>query len=93
MTKQNVAVTLWFGSQLVVVEGVPAYVCGNCRARRYDADVDRRLNSLVAAGFPDWKVVRSIQAPVFAYGEIADFAIGEPQRLPVAAPGGREFDQ
>jgi hypothetical protein len=62
---------------LKLVEGVPAHVCPNCQARYYDVAVEGKLDSLVAAGFPDWKVVRVITAPVFSYSEIVDFARGE----------------
>lgn len=86
--RERVAVTLWFGSQLVVVEGVPAHVCPQCRARYYGEEANRRLNSLMAAGFPDWKVVRTIEAPVFAYGEIADFAAGSGHGVRVGDPHG-----
>lgn len=91
---EDVAVTLWFGSQLVVVEGVPAHVCPQCRARSYDEAANRRLNSLMAAGFPDWKVVRTIEAPVFAYGDIADFATGSAHGLRLdPPPGSGDFDR
>ena len=75
--KSHVPVTLWFGAELKLVEGVPAHVCPNCHARYYDAAVEGKLDSLAAAGFPDWKAVRMIATPVFSYAEIADFARGE----------------
>jgi YgiT-type zinc finger domain-containing protein len=91
---ENVAVTLWFGSQLVVVEGVPAHVCPQCRARHYGEEANRRLNSLMASGFPDWKVVRTIEAPVFAYGDIGDFANGTAHGLRLDPPrNGMDFDR
>lgn len=75
--KSGVTVTLWFGAELKLVEGVPAQVCPNCHARYYDVAVEGKLDSLVAAGFPDQKVVRVMPTPVFSYSEIVDFARGE----------------
>jgi hypothetical protein len=68
------------------VEGVPAHVCPNCHARYYDAAVEGKLDSLVAAGFPDQKVVRVMPTPVFSYSEIVDFARGEAGPPPDGRP-------
>jgi YgiT-type zinc finger domain-containing protein len=72
-----VSVTLWFGAELKLVEGVPADVCPNCHARYYDKAVERKLDSLMAAGFPDWKIARVVAVPVFSYADIVDFERGE----------------
>jgi len=72
-----VSVTLWLGAELKLVEGVPADVCPNCHARHYDEAVERKLDSLTAAGFPDWKIARVVAVPVFSYAEIVDFSRGE----------------
>lgn len=77
---------MWFGAELKLVEGVPARVCPNCHARYYDAAVEGKLDSLVAAGFPDWKAARVIAVPVFSYSDIADFARGELRAPPNVRP-------
>jgi YgiT-type zinc finger domain-containing protein len=75
----DVFVTLWLGAELKIVEGVPARVCSHCQTRHYDEDVEAKLDSLVAAGYPDWKITRQMAVPVFAYGEIVDFGATEPR--------------
>jgi YgiT-type zinc finger domain-containing protein len=81
----DVSVTLWLGTELKVVEGVPARICERCQARSYDDATERKLASLVASGAPDWKANRVIAVPVFAYSEIADFA-ATPQTSGDTAP-------
>ncbi len=82
----EVAVTLWLGAELKVVEGVPARVCEGCQARYFDAAVEAKLASLMASGAHERGAVRQMLVPVFAYADIKDFSApaadenGDPRR-------------
>ncbi len=82
----DVAVTIWLGAELKVVEGVPAHVCTRCQARYYDSAVDEKLTSLIAAGLPDRKASRVMSVAVFDYGKITEFASGE-EKVPLNPAG------
>ena len=70
----EVAVTLWLGAELKVVEGVPARVCESCQARHFDDAVEAKLASLMASGAHERGAVRQMLVPVFAYADIKDFS-------------------
>ena len=74
MIAAEVAVTLWLGAELKVVEGVPARVCQSCQARHFDAAVEAKLASLMASGAHERGASRQMLVPVFAYSEIKDFS-------------------
>jgi YgiT-type zinc finger domain-containing protein len=63
--KDEVDVTMWLGSELNVIEGVPAHVCDRCELQYYDTEVEEAIRALAASGFPAWKAVRHISVPVF----------------------------
>lgn len=63
--KDEVEVTMWLGSELNVIEGVPAHVCDRCELQYYDPEVEEAIRALAASGFPAWKAVRRISVPVF----------------------------
>ena len=69
----EVAVTLWLGSELKVVEGVPAHVCQSCQARYFDDAVEAKLASLMASGAHERGAARVMAVPVFDYADIKDF--------------------
>lgn len=64
--KDEVEVTMWLGSELNVIEGVPAHICDRCELQYYDSEVEGAIRALAAAGFPAWKAVRHIRVPVFS---------------------------
>ena len=78
-TETEVPVTFWIGTELKIVEGVPARVCDRCQARHFSEEVEQKLASLVASGAPEWRAPRQIAVPVFAYEDIADFSKPQPQ--------------
>lgn len=61
----EVNVTMWLGSELSIIEGVPAHVCNDCGLQYYDPDIEDRIRALAAAGFPARLARRSVQVPVF----------------------------
>lgn len=62
---EEVYVTMWLGSELNVIEGVPAHVCADCGLQYYDPDIEERIRALAAAGFPGHLAARSVTVPVF----------------------------
>lgn len=56
----------WWGGELALVENVPAWVCGSCGERYFDAEVVAALNRMRIEGGPP---VRTIRVPVFAFPE------------------------
>lgn len=56
----------WHGDRLVVVEDIPAAVCGNCHEQFYDDATVMRIDLLRGDGFPPEKAVRELRVPVFS---------------------------
>ena len=62
--------TLWYGDDLVVVEGVPARVCTTCSETFYGDDVVARVERLVAGGAERPSPVRTVEAEVYAWEDL-----------------------
>jgi YgiT-type zinc finger domain-containing protein len=62
----HVDVTLRSGADLVLIENVPARVCGNCQEQYYDEKTSQKISKLVGNGFPKRYVVREIAVPVYS---------------------------
>lgn len=62
--------TLWYGSDLVVVEGVPARVCSGCGETFYEDAVVARMERLVAGGSDRPAPVRTLEAAVYAWEDL-----------------------
>lgn len=59
----------WEGERLVVVEDIPALVCGSCAERFYDDATVIELDQLRGAGFPPEKARGELRVPVFSFGD------------------------
>ena len=57
--------TIWLGSELNLVENVPAHVCDHCDVQYFDAPVEQAVRELTAEGFPGHRTVRYVNVPVF----------------------------
>jgi YgiT-type zinc finger domain-containing protein len=57
----------WEDERLVVIEGIPALVCGQCGEQFYDDATATGLDLLRGSGFPPARAQRSIEVPVFEY--------------------------
>jgi YgiT-type zinc finger domain-containing protein len=57
----------WHGDRLVVVEDIPAIVCGACHEQSYDDAVVVALDLLRGEGFPAERAQAQMQVPVFAF--------------------------
>lgn len=62
--------TLWYGDDLIVVEGVPARVCTGCGETFYADGVVARLERLIAGGSAAPAPARIVEAAVYAWEEL-----------------------
>lgn len=67
---QHVHLALWHGERLVVVEGIPALVCRRCGEQFYDDGTTIGLDLLRGNGFPPEHALRTIEVPVFDFGDV-----------------------
>jgi len=59
----------WQDDRLVVVEGIPALVCGACAERFYDDNTVVELDLLHGEGFPAEKARAELRVPVFSFAD------------------------
>jgi len=59
----------WHDDRLVVVEDIPAIVCGACSEQFYDDATVVRLDMLRGEGFPAGKARAELRVPVFSFGD------------------------
>jgi YgiT-type zinc finger domain-containing protein len=57
----------WHDDRLVVVEDVPALVCGSCHEQFYDDGTMVVLDLMRGDGFPPEKARRELRVPVFSF--------------------------
>jgi YgiT-type zinc finger domain-containing protein len=61
----------WQDDRLVVVEGIPALVCGACAEQFYDDTTVVGLDLLRGEGFPAEKARTELRVPVFSFDDRA----------------------
>jgi YgiT-type zinc finger domain-containing protein len=66
MSAATVRTTFWRDEGPVIVEDIPAHVCGACMEQFYDDDVGDALRRLAEAGFPPEEAAAQIAVPVFS---------------------------
>lgn len=66
---RHVRSAFWEQDQLVVVEGIPALVCGACAEQFYDDSTVVGLDLLRGDGFPAENAHRELRVPVFRFGD------------------------
>lgn len=66
MHETQVRSAFWHGERLVVVEDIPAVVCGVCREQFYDDATVVLLDLLRGEGFPEDKAQGELTVPVFS---------------------------
>ena len=59
----------WHDDRLVVVEGIPALVCGACAEQFYDDSTVVGLDLLRGDGFPAAKARAELRVPVFSFAD------------------------
>ncbi len=67
----NVRSAFWQDDRLVVVEDIPALVCGACAEQFYDDTTVVGLDLLRGGGFPSDKARAELRVPVFSFGDRA----------------------
>ena len=63
----RVRLALWQDDRLVVVEDIPALVCGSCKEPSYEDTTVMGLDLLRGEGFPAGKASREMRVPVFSF--------------------------
>lgn len=61
----------WQDERLVVVEGIPALVCGACSEQFYDDSTVVGLDLLRGEGFPAENATAELRVAVFTFGDRA----------------------
>jgi YgiT-type zinc finger domain-containing protein len=67
----NVRSAFWQDDRLVVVEDIPALVCGACAEQFYDDSTVVGLDLLRGGGFPAEKARAELRVPVFSFDDRA----------------------
>jgi YgiT-type zinc finger domain-containing protein len=68
---RHVRSAFWQDERLVVVEDIPALVCGACAEQFYADATVVGLDLLRGDGFPADKVLAELRVPVFSFGDRA----------------------
>ena len=66
---RHVRSAFWQDDRLVVVEDIPALVCGACAEQYYDDTTVVGLDLLRGEGFPAEKARAELRVPVFSFGD------------------------
>jgi YgiT-type zinc finger domain-containing protein len=67
VSASQVRSAFWQDDRLVVVEGIPALVCGACAEQFYDDTTVVGLDLLRGEGFPAEKARAELRVPVFSF--------------------------
>ena len=73
----NVRSAFWQDDRLVVVENIPALVCGACAEQFYDDTTVVGLDLLRGEGFPAEKARAELRVPVFSFSDRAAAKSGQ----------------
>jgi YgiT-type zinc finger domain-containing protein len=68
---RHVRSAFWQDDRLVVVEDIPALVCGACAEQFYDDATVVRLDLLRGGGFPAEEARTELRVPVYSFGDVA----------------------
>lgn len=68
---RHVRSAFWQDDRLVVVQDIPALVCGACAEQFYDDATVIGLDLLRGEGFPAEEARTELRVPVFAFGDRA----------------------
>jgi YgiT-type zinc finger domain-containing protein len=67
---RHVRSAFWQDERLVVVENIPALVCGACAEKFYDDATVVELDLLRGEGFPAKLARAELSVPVFSFGDV-----------------------
>jgi YgiT-type zinc finger domain-containing protein len=68
---RHVRSAFWQDDRLVVVQDIPALVCGACAEQFYDDATVVELDQLRGEGFPAEQARAELRVPVFSFGDRA----------------------
>ena len=69
MSIRHVRSAFWQDDRLVVVQDIPALVCGACAEQFYDDATVIGLDLLRGDGFPAEEARTELRVPVFSFGD------------------------
>jgi len=67
LAQQLVKSAFWHSERLVVVDNIPALVCGRCGERFYDDATVTTLDIMQGGGFPPGDAMALISVPVYSF--------------------------
>ncbi len=65
MRPEIIQMPMWLGSELNIIEGIPAHICEKCDSQYYEPHIEAAIRALVAAGFPGHQALSHMTVPVF----------------------------
>ncbi len=60
---------IWHADRLVIVEDIPAIVCGDCGERFYDDATATMLDLMHGEGYPAAQAVQHVSVPIFRFAQ------------------------
>lgn len=70
LRNERVRSAFWHDDRLVVIEDIPALVCGSCHEQFYDDTTVVLIDLFRGEGFPPEKAREEIRVPVFSLQDI-----------------------
>ena len=67
LRKELVRSAFWHDDRLVVIEDIPALVCGDCHEQYYDDETVMRIDRMRGEGFPPDQALKELRVPVFSF--------------------------
>lgn len=67
LARETARTALWDRDRLVIVEDIPALVCGSCGETYFEDETAMLLDLLRGGGLPQAQAVRQMTVPVFSF--------------------------
>ncbi len=67
LRRDEVSSAIWNGERLVVVDAIPALLCGACGERFYADETVMQLDLLQGEGYPEDRATRFLTVPVIPF--------------------------
>jgi len=67
LARDHVRSAFWAGEGLVVIEGIPAFVCDHCGEQFFEDETAMRIDLMRGRGFPADHVAHTMTVPVFRF--------------------------
>jgi YgiT-type zinc finger domain-containing protein len=66
LREERVRSAFWHDERLVVIEDIPALVCGDCHEQFYEDETVMRIDQMRGEGFPPEQARAELRVPVFS---------------------------